>query len=60
MKMPASSPTTEEVLASLRRAVSKALDRKRRLGQYTVVWKDGRVQRIEPDAMRTAVIREEK
>ena len=36
-------------LMALRRAVAKALDRKRRLGQYAVVWRDGRPVRLEPE-----------
>ena len=32
-----------EALASLQRAVTRALDRKRRLGQYAVFWENGRV-----------------
>ena len=34
----------------LRRAVAEALERKRRLGQYAVVWRDGRAVCIGPDA----------
>jgi hypothetical protein len=34
------SPDTQAMLDSLRQAVSKALERKRRLGQYSVQWKD--------------------
>jgi len=41
---------SKELLA-LRRAVAKALDRKRRLGQYAVVWRDGRVVRLEPEEL---------
>ena len=43
--------STEDQLAldALRDAVAEALDRKRRLGQYAVIWQDGRVVRIEPD-----------
>ena len=37
-------------LEALRRAVAKALERKRRLGQYYVVWRDGRAVCIGPDA----------
>ena len=40
----------EEALAALQRAVSRALDRKRRLGQYAVFWQDGRVVFDGPDA----------
>jgi len=37
-------------LDALKRAVADALERKRRLGQYAVVWRDGRVLCIGPDA----------
>lgn len=37
-------------LDALQRAVAKALDRKRRLGHYYVVWSDGRPVCIGPDA----------
>ena len=40
----------EEALAALQRAVTRALDRKRRLGQYAVFWEDGRVIFDGPDA----------
>jgi hypothetical protein len=32
----------QQTLDMLRRAVSKALEKKRRLGQYAVVWTNGR------------------
>ena len=32
------SPDTQAMLDSLRKAVTKTLDRKRRLGQYVVQW----------------------
>jgi hypothetical protein len=38
------------VLDVLKRAVAEALDRKRRLGHYYVVWRDGRAVRLGPDA----------
>ncbi len=41
------SPQGRQVLDALRAAVAQALDRKRRLGQYAVIWKDGRVVRLE-------------
>ena len=37
------SPEGLRQLEILRQAVRKALERKRRLGQYTVTWKDGKV-----------------
>ncbi len=43
------SPEGQRQLESLRRAVSNALERKRRLGQYAVVWQDGKPVWIGPD-----------
>jgi hypothetical protein len=43
------SPEAQRVLDALRSAVAEALERKRRLGQYAVIWRDGRPVRIEPD-----------
>lgn len=37
-------------LNTLKRAVAEALERKRRLGQYAVVWSDGRAVCVGPDA----------
>jgi len=37
-------------LDALKRAVAEALERKRRLGQYAVVWREGRAVCIGPDA----------
>lgn len=39
-----------KVLECLQKAVHEALDRKRRLGQYAVVWKDGKPTYIGPNA----------
>ena len=44
------SADTQLALDILRAAVAEALDRKRRLGQYAVIWRDGQVVRIEPEA----------
>ena len=41
---------TREGLESLRQSVAEALERKRRLGQYAVFWRDGRVVYDGPDA----------
>lgn len=40
----------ERALHALQQAVADALERKRRLGQYAVFWRDGRVVCIGPDA----------
>ena len=45
-----SSPNTQQVLDALREAVRQALDRKKRLGQYAVVWRDGQLVYIGEDA----------
>ncbi len=37
-------------LEALKQAVTEALERKRRLGQYAVVWRNGQVVCIGPDA----------
>lgn len=44
------SPEGERQLESLRRAVTDALERKRRLGQYAVVWQDGKPVKLGDDA----------
>jgi hypothetical protein len=40
-----------EALECLRRAVAEALDRKRRLGQHAIVWRNGRIVRLRPDEL---------
>lgn len=43
------SSKNQQALDALRTAVAEALDRKRRLGQYAVIWRDGHAVRIEPE-----------
>ncbi len=43
------SAEDQQALDALRNAVAEALDRKRRLGQYAVIWRDGRAVRIGPE-----------
>jgi hypothetical protein len=38
-----------KILEILKRAVAEALERKRKLGQYAVIWRDGRVVCTGPD-----------
>ena len=40
---PQLSPETLLMLDTLREAVQQALERKRKLGEYAVLWKDGKV-----------------
>ena len=37
------SEKSQQILASLRKVATETLERKRRLGQYAVVWKDGKI-----------------
>ena len=47
-----STPSEESklILESLRKAVAKDLEKKRRLGHYAVIWRDGRPVFIGEDA----------
>lgn len=40
-----------QVQQAHRRAVAEALEKKRRLGQYAVIYKDGKSVRISPEEM---------
>ncbi len=44
------SERAQLLLNSLRDSVHKALERKRRLGQYAVLWQDGKAVAIGEDA----------
>lgn len=41
--------SAEDALEVLRQAVAEALERKRRLGQYAVTWRNGRIEFIGPN-----------
>jgi len=43
------SADDQRALDALRSAVAEALERKRRLGQYAVIWRNGQAVRIEPE-----------
>lgn len=47
---PTPSPETQAMLDCLRLAVTKTLDRKRRLGQYAVLWSGGAPIAVGEDA----------
>jgi hypothetical protein len=53
-------PSQDTLLAleSLRKAVAKALERKRRLGQYAVIWQDGKLVRINPLSEQATQVQE--
>lgn len=43
------STQDQQALDALRSAVDESLERKRRLGQYAVIWRDGQAVRINPE-----------
>ena len=44
----------QQALEALKKAVANALERKRRLGQYAVVWRDGQTVRLSPEQIGSA------
>jgi len=46
------SEESQVMLDSLKTAVAHALEKKRRLGQYAIIWKNGKPVRIEADSLR--------
>lgn len=48
------SPQAQAMLKALQAAVSKSLDKKRRLGQYSVTWQNGRPVLVGEDAPKAA------
>lgn len=60
MTIESDQPPTEALaaLAALGRAVKNALDRKKRLGQYAVVWRDGKLALVDEDVENRAAFYE--
>ncbi len=56
----AASPETLQMLTALQTAVRKCLERKQRLNQYAVVWKDGKPQRLELNPTELDFLRSER
>ncbi|UJP02040.1 MAG: hypothetical protein LZF85_09635 [Nitrosomonas sp.] len=50
------SKESQIILDSLRKAVTLALEKKRRLGQYAVVWRDDKAVMIDEDAPKASEI----
>jgi hypothetical protein len=44
------SQETQEILETLQKVAAGTLDRKRRLGHYAVIWRDGKPVAIGEDA----------
>lgn len=55
MTPPIASQETLEILNALQRAVDKALERKRRLGHYAVIWRDNAIVLDGEDAPTVAM-----
>jgi hypothetical protein len=53
------SPEAQKTLAALRKAVADTLERKRRLGHYAVIWRDGRPMLIGDDAPSNTIPNDE-
>jgi hypothetical protein len=49
----ATPPDTQQILDSLKQAVAQALEKKKRLGQYAVIWENGKPVLIGEDAPQT-------
>ncbi|PZN77019.1 MAG: hypothetical protein DM484_15500 [Candidatus Methylumidiphilus alinenensis] len=45
------SPEEQKILDCLTNAIAEALERKRRLGQYAVVWRDGQPVILEGESL---------
>ncbi len=43
-------PDTQKILETLRQVAADTLERKRRLGHYAVIWRDGKPMLIGDDA----------
>ncbi|MGB0259271.1 MAG: hypothetical protein ACPGES_11520 [Coraliomargarita sp.] len=50
----------QTVLKSMKRSVAKALERKRHLGQYAVVSRNGKLVRLQPDEIQPQAAAEEQ
>ena len=54
------SSDAQQMLAALQGAVRKCLERKQRLDQYAVIWKDGKPQRLALNPTALDALRSER
>ena len=52
------SPEAQRRLIALHQTVKKTLERKWRLGQYAVVWEDGKVVKKSGDELKKLIFKE--
>lgn len=50
---------TDLIIRSMKKSVAKALERKRRLGQYAVVSRNGKLVRLQPDEIQPRAVAED-
>lgn len=58
MKQP--SQLAQKAIKSMNGSVAQALERKRRLGQYAVVSRNGKLVHLQPDELPTRAVAEEQ
>ena len=58
--MKAPSSIAEKATKSLNTSIAKALDRKRRLGQYAIISKGEKPARLEPDEIKPLAAAEDR
>jgi hypothetical protein len=54
------SEKSQQTLEVMKQAVTKALEKKKRLGQYAVIWEDGKPVLIGEDAPQPPSAQEDK
>jgi len=60
LKTDGPSEKSQILLTTLKTAVANALEKKRRLGQYAVVWKNGKPVRLSFDVGEASIDRTER
>ena len=53
-------PTSDLIIRSMKHSVAKALERKRRLGQYAVVSRKGKLTRLQPEEIQPRAVAEDQ
>jgi hypothetical protein len=53
-------PTSDLIIRSMKHSVAKALERKRRLGQYAVVTRNGKLTRLQPEEIKPLAAAEDQ
>ena len=51
---------TDVIMASMEKSVARALERKRRLGQYAVVSRNGKLTRLQPEEIKPLAAAEDQ